>query len=143
MTFTMKPGRHYIALWSGDGAVGNVLCAVFRDNAEDEWTGIFRMRTYVDTKVFGSADPKDWHTRVWPSDTTEDAVEANVDALMERIQRNLADNSYAMKVRKIDLHTDDCKKIISLMSTCPEFHIRTGQGDLSDADWDGAELVAY
>ncbi len=138
MSFEMKPGRHYIAIWSGDGENGNLLCAVWRDCIKDKWSGQFRVRTYCDRKVFDSADRKDWHSRSWPASMTEDQVEANVDRLMSRIQANLADNSYALKVVKLDLHTDDLQTILDRMRTCPFFHIQRvkdpTQEEMDDAD---------
>lgn len=123
--FQLKDGRYHIAIWVIDWIkLGNVMIVVFRDSPTDDWTCLMRIRSYVDDKVFGSADKKSWYKSTFPASMEESVLEALMDTHIEKITGIMGEKNDLPYdcLHKLDIHSDDPAVAAALMRSSPHFH---------------------
>jgi hypothetical protein len=103
MTIEIKPNDYVLGIWIFDSPPYNLLGLVLKD--ESGWQFHVRSRTYIDDKVFDSADHKRfWEVR-FKGDQTEAQVLEDVRGIFKSMQRAFGGGDYhETLVRSTDPH---------------------------------------
>lgn len=74
MTIHLREHEYVLGIWILEHDLGNILSIVVKRN--DDWVMQIRRRTYVDEKIFESADPREFYTcKLRGSPTEQEAIE--------------------------------------------------------------------
>lgn len=60
MAIEVKEGRFFSRFFFGDLPGANLLAALYRDEGDDDWSLLFRIRVFFDNKVHDSDDESRW-----------------------------------------------------------------------------------